>query len=189
MLEVFISYSHADTTKAEIVKEELKRSEIRAVSDSDFIKTGDDWRLSIDQSIRKCHAVVALMTKNSAQSPYVTYEWAFSFGCEKPVLPLKYDDCDLHPRMEAIQYADFSKASSVDWHHISDELRKRVLIDGIQRCESGRKGRWMDFDEVRTRIDQSYTDDLMRRFASEDSRRFRISKYRVVYDCIEILVD
>jgi hypothetical protein len=75
--------------------------------DQGSIRAGDDWRQSIEDRIKDSLAVVVALSASSAGSPYVTYEWAYAIGMSKPVIPVKLAECQVHPKLEPIQYIDF----------------------------------------------------------------------------------
>lgn len=69
-------------------------------------------------------AVIVALSERSAQSPYVTFEWAFAIGRNKVVLPLKLGECDVHPRLEVIQHLDFSTPGALPWESLFAEIRE-----------------------------------------------------------------
>ncbi len=48
------------------------------------------------------------MSPDAKASEYVTYEWAFAWGCGIKVIPVMYRKTELHPRLGALQYLDFT---------------------------------------------------------------------------------
>jgi HEAT repeat protein len=74
------------------------------------VRAGQDWRSEIDDGIKDAIAVVVVMSPQSAQSVYVSYEWSFALGMGIPVVPalLNLTYSALHPRLSTIQGIDFS---------------------------------------------------------------------------------
>ncbi len=81
--------------------------------DSD-IAPGKDWRDEIDNAIRSALAVIVIMSPQARASEYVTYEWAFAWGAGIPVIPIMLKPTELHPRLEALQYLDFTARDPAD---------------------------------------------------------------------------
>ena len=96
------------------------------------ITTGDNWRDVIDRALQECIAVLLIATPDALQSDYVKYEWAHAIGVGNIVMPIFLDDPDtirkdetlFHPRLEPLQYMDFSK--SYDWEMLFRDL-KRII--------------------------------------------------------------
>lgn len=91
--------------------------------DSERLKIGQDWREEIDQGIENSVAVIAIMTPEARKSEYVTYEWAFAWGKGKKIFPVLLKQTPLHPRLESLQYLDFTNKAVRPW----DELIKSIV--------------------------------------------------------------
>jgi len=109
MRHVFISYCREDVDFAQTVEEKIKAAEFTTWRDLDT-RAGGDWRSEIDNGIKDAMAVVVVMSPQSAQSVYVSYEWAFALGAGVPVIPvlLNLAYSALHPRLSTTQGIDFS---------------------------------------------------------------------------------
>lgn len=57
------------------------------------------------------------------KSAYVTYEWASAIGKTKPIVPVLLGDCQRHPRLEPIQYLDFSNTAYQPWQQLIEWIR------------------------------------------------------------------
>lgn len=86
--------------------------------DTDQLLPGIDWRQEIDETIRKAKAVIAVMSPEARASEYVTYEWAFAWGCGKKIVPLMLRQTSLHPRLATLQFLDFSNRLSRPWDRL-----------------------------------------------------------------------
>lgn len=122
MKQVFISYKHDDGDFAENVKGRLEKAGF-AVWIDDSLPAGEEWRLAIDRAIRESVAVIVIMTPDARGSEYVTYEWAFALGEGKPVIPVMLRKTELHPRLEALQYLDFSQRRGRPWDTLIERVR------------------------------------------------------------------
>ncbi len=122
MKSIFLSYSSRDYFFAEMLAIKLKDAGYTIWRDQGSIRAGDDWRQTLEEGIRDCHAVVVALSETSASSPYVTFEWAYAMGMEKPVIPIKLAHCTVHPRLEPTQYIDFSYPRSLPWQELIERL-------------------------------------------------------------------
>lgn len=120
---VFISHSHSDGDFAEVLKMKLEDEGFDAWIDIDRLKVGQVWREEIDQGIKDAIAVIAVMSPDAKTSEYVTYEWSFAWGADKKILPIKVKETPFHPRLESLQYLDFTKREARPWQRLIDELK------------------------------------------------------------------
>ena len=126
MAKVFLSYSTKDHYFAELARIKLEEKGISVWLDSGKLRAGDDWRNGIDRGISECLVVVLALSQNSTESSYVTYEWASAVGKGKPLIPLRLDGCIAHPKIEPIQYLDFSIPGQLPWS---------VLVERVNEIE------------------------------------------------------
>jgi len=119
MSHVFISYNRkADGDFADLLVSRLQSEGLSTWVDNDMLNAGEDWRVTIDQAIRDAFALVVIMSPEAKASEYVTYEWAFAWGARVKVLPVLYKPVELHPRLEALQYVDFTNRSFRPWDRL-----------------------------------------------------------------------
>jgi len=121
---VFISHDHDDADFAELLKLKLEKSNIISWIDSERLKIGQDWREEIDQGIENSIAVIVIMTPDSRKSEYVTYEWAFAWGKKKKIFPVMLKQTQLHPRLESLQYLDFTNRTNRPWDKLIDSINE-----------------------------------------------------------------
>jgi len=77
---VFISYSTDDSVFADLVKLKLNAANIDVWMDQDKLNPGEEWRNEIDLGIDNADALILIITPESCNSSYVTYEWAYAIG-------------------------------------------------------------------------------------------------------------
>jgi HEAT repeat protein len=118
MKHIFISYHRGDADFATILRLELEKAGHEVWVDDSAIAAGADWRSEIDQGIQEAKALVVVMSPEAAKSEYVTYEWAFAIGRGVPVVPVVVRSTTLHPRLEAIQYLDFTSHGARPWQKL-----------------------------------------------------------------------
>ena len=61
-------------------------------------------------------------SQNAVESSYVTFEWAYGLGKGKTIVPVKLESCTVHPRLEPIQYLDFSVPGSLPWNLLIERI-------------------------------------------------------------------
>jgi HEAT repeat protein len=123
MRHVFVSYCREDADFAQIVEQKIKGAEFTTWRDLD-VCAGEDWRSEIDGGIKDAVAVLVVMSPQSAQSVYVSYEWAFALGAGVPVIPvlLNLTYSALHPRLSTTQGLDFS--GNPPWDKLVTSLKE-----------------------------------------------------------------
>jgi hypothetical protein len=122
MKTVFLSYSHKDRFFAELASIELARHGYAVWRDHGQLRAGTEWRQGIEEAISRSHAVLVALSPNSAESPYLTFEWSYALGRRKVVIPLKLAECAIHPRLEAVQYLDFSIPGVLPWGLLTQRI-------------------------------------------------------------------
>jgi HEAT repeat protein len=128
MRHVFISYHHDDGDFAENLISRIERVGLETWVDNDHLHAGEDWRTEIDQAIKDAYALIVIMTPEARSSEYVTYEWAFAWGAGVKVIPVLYKDTKLHPRLEALQYLNFTSRTSRPWEVLIDVVTKAANV-------------------------------------------------------------
>ena len=135
MAYVFVSYAHhdADFVLKEL-KPELHRQGINIWIDDDGLNAGMNWREGIDQAIRTASVALVVVTPSAMQSHFVTYEWACAWGADIPLIPVLLEESEMHPRLETIQYIDFSRFH--DWDRLHARVRSILSPNKLAADES-----------------------------------------------------
>ncbi|WP_413692282.1 toll/interleukin-1 receptor domain-containing protein [Psychromonas sp. KJ10-2] len=120
---VFISHDHDDADFAELLQLKLEKEGINSWIDTERLKIGQDWREEIDKGIEDSSAVIAIMTPEARKSEYVTYEWAFAWGKGKNIFPIMLKQTQLHPRLESLQYLNFTNNSTRPWEELIGSIK------------------------------------------------------------------
>lgn len=121
---IFISHDHDDADFAELLKLRLEREGVESWLDTEKLKIGQDWRDEIDHGIQESAAIIVIMTPEARKSEYVTYEWAFAWGKGKKVFPIMLKQTQLHPRLESLQYLNFTNKVTRPWDELIDSIKK-----------------------------------------------------------------
>lgn len=117
MKHIFISYSRKDSTQLRELRDRLIHAGYKPWIDP-APRPGQDWRFDIDEAIYAADGVLVLITPNSAESTYVTYEWALALGIGKRVIPVIFKPTRLHPRLETLE--NFAVHSFTEVTHFWD---------------------------------------------------------------------
>jgi hypothetical protein len=131
MSHIFISYNQVDSDFSEILENTLKKSNFKVWTDVSGLRGGEDWRKGIDEAIKKAFALIVVITPDSKASEYVTYEWAFAWGAGVKVIPLLLKPTQLHPRLDSLQYLDFTNHRARPWNSLIELLREAESVEPI----------------------------------------------------------
>jgi len=194
MTTVFLSYSTHDHHFAELLQLKLAGENVEVWRDRGQLRVGTDWRLGIDQGIDASDAVLVALSDNSADSAYVTYEWAYAMGRNKPVLPLVLSACKAHPKLEPIQRLDFSVPGSLPWEELLTRIREietdddvsvrpatpqalsdadRETVPAILEYLKQRGYVMASFERIRRRINEGLTDEQLGALVDRNPTLFR----------------
>jgi tetratricopeptide (TPR) repeat protein len=145
---VFISYQHDDSDFADALIYRVEKVGFKTWIDNNGLYPGEDWREGIDQSIRDAFALIVIMSPVAKASEYVTYEWAFAWGCGIKVIPVMYKFTSLHPRLESLQYLDFTNRLR-PWNDLMRTLQMSVSRSSPSSSLGLRKVQeWIDKGEL-----------------------------------------
>src|SRR5207248_9967675 len=111
MNHIFVSHCHEDSDFAENLQNRLTQAEFTAWTDAN-IPVGKNWRNQIDKAIKEASALTTVITPESKNSEYVTYEWAFAWGAGVKVIPVLLKKTEYHPRLESLQYLDITNRNT-----------------------------------------------------------------------------
>lgn len=196
MPTVFLSYSRKDHHFAELAGIKLAEKGIDLWRDQGRLRAGSEWRGDIERGISESIAVLVVLTENSVDSSYVTFEWAYGLGKGKTVVPLKLESCKIHPRLEPIQYLDFSVPGSLPWDLLIERIReidsdatsqenliapssvgdlseRSPMVLAILNYLNQRGYQMMSYDRIRRRIDPDLTDDALEALIDSNPLVFR----------------
>ena len=198
MTKVFLSYSTKDHFFAELAVIKLGEAGIQLWRDQGQLRAGRDWRSGIEQGIAEAIAVLVALSQNSAESSYVTFEWAYALGQGKTIIPLKLESCNVHPRLEPIQYLDFSVPNSLPWNLLTERILEietdptseenlnisaaaieappqDPIVKAILNYLNQRGYQMASYDRMRRRIDPDLTDDKLDKIIEDNPTIFRRS--------------
>lgn len=128
MNHIFVSYQHGDGDFADVLMNKLEKEGYSIWVDNEKINAGEDWRNEIDQAIKEAFALIVIMSPEAKASEYVTYEWAFAWGAGVKVIPVLFKPTKLHPRLEALQYLDFTSRTSRPWDKLLTVVKNAANV-------------------------------------------------------------
>jgi hypothetical protein len=123
-VDFFISHCHVDGDFAELLKLRIEKEGYTAWTDIERLSVGVDWRQEIDLAIKSAAALIVVMTPEAKQSEYVTYEWAYAWGIGVKVIPIMLKNTQLHPRLETLQYLDFTNREARPYSKLLKALQE-----------------------------------------------------------------
>lgn len=127
-MQVFVSYKHENDSFIKQLKERILAAGFDVWIDKDLLRAGEDWRQEIDNAIKASFCLVVVMSPGAFESQYVTYEWAYALGIGLRVLPVMVTATQMHPRMETIQYIDFTDHFNPPWERLVQRIKE--IADG-----------------------------------------------------------
>jgi len=122
--KIFISHSSTDSDFAELLQYKLKENGFDSWLDTDELKIGQDWRVEIDNGIQGSLGVIIILSPEASQSEYVTYEWAYASGLGKAILPILLRKTQIHPKLEILQYLDFTNIRARPYEELFSKIAK-----------------------------------------------------------------
>ena len=194
MPQVFLSYSTKDYFFAELAAMKLGEVGITVWHDQGQLPAGSDWRQGIERGISDSQAVLVVLSANSAESSYVTFEWAYALGKGKSIVPLKLTECTVHPRLETIQYLDFTIPRALPWESLVERIQEiesdgdtlvktattpeahgleDPIVKAILAYLNQRGYQMVSFDRLRRRIDSNLTDQQIEALIDKNPGLFR----------------
>ena len=102
---VFISYSHEEHAFVDGLVADLRRNRVKVWVD-ERLQTGDVWRGELAKAIANTNALVLVVSGHSLASEWVQWELAQAQTLRKPILPVRFEKCDLPDWLSQIQFAD-----------------------------------------------------------------------------------
>ncbi|MEQ9486000.1 TIR domain-containing protein [Coleofasciculus sp. F4-SAH-05] len=110
-LDVFISYSRADSDFARKLNDELQLQGKRTWFDQESIASGSNFAQEIRQGIKACDNFLFILSPRSVNSPYCADEVEYAASLNKrfvTVLHREVNSNELHPELAKVQWIDFN---------------------------------------------------------------------------------
>ena len=105
--DVFLSYSHKDGgwVRDHLVQR-LRAEGVKVLIDSDDFVVGEPSVRSMEEAVANSRHTLAVLTPDWARSRWARFESLRALS-DRKLLPLLLEDCEIPPRIRALNYADF----------------------------------------------------------------------------------
>lgn len=113
-IDVFISYSREQNTTSIAInlKRDLEKEGIKVWLDLTDISSGSDWHSAIGEGLRKCKALIPIITRRYLHSKYCKNELFMADSLQKDIFPIFLEDLMFDSSDDAgVQYV----ISSINW--------------------------------------------------------------------------
>jgi hypothetical protein len=120
-MTIFISYSRRDSELVDQFIQQLEKHGFDAWVDREDIRGGAAWGAAISEGIRRCQAVIVVLSSRSTASDNVARELSLADQHKRPIIPVRFEASPLSAALEfqlaGLQIIEFSRrdfAHSVD---------------------------------------------------------------------------
>ncbi|NEO97390.1 MAG: TIR domain-containing protein [Symploca sp. SIO2E9] len=141
-LDVFISYSRADSDFARNLNDNLQIQGKTTWFDQESIASGTDFQQEIYRGIKACDNFLFILSPRSVNSPYCASEVEYAASLNKrfmTVLHREVNTASLHPELAKVQWIDFN-------HHQRDfnaNFNKLLITIDTDREHVHRHTKWL----------------------------------------------
>ncbi|HEY9670313.1 MAG TPA: TIR domain-containing protein, partial [Waterburya sp.] len=111
-LDVFVSYSRADSDFARKLNDTLQMQGKTTWFDQESIASGTDFQQEIYRGIKACDNFLFILSSRSVNSPYCKGEVEYAASLNKrfvTVLHQEVNSANLHPELAKVQWVDFNQ--------------------------------------------------------------------------------
>ncbi|MGB6297166.1 MAG: toll/interleukin-1 receptor domain-containing protein [Rivularia sp. (in: cyanobacteria)] len=130
-LDVFISYSRADSDLARKLNDALQLQGKTTWFDQESIASGSDFQQEINRGIKASDNFVFIISERSVNSPYCKGEVEYAASLNKrfvTVLHQQVNTSDLHPELAKVQWIDFN-SNKQDFNANFNQLLRTLETD------------------------------------------------------------
>ena len=107
-MQIFISYSHADSDFAAKLAAALEQMKFDVWLDRTDIQTGARWDDEIVKGLNASEIFLVLLSNKSTASQNVKDEIGYAMDHNKHILPILLETCEVPFRLRRVQYVDFT---------------------------------------------------------------------------------
>lgn len=132
---VFLSYSRKDSERATALEQALGKRGLPVWRDARSIAAGERWSEAIEKAIRGARGVVVLLTAASADSDWVTYEYAFATGAGVPVVAVVLRGVKVPSPVQQFQIVQYSGAQNAA-RRVDEGIRAQSRDIGQERASA-----------------------------------------------------
>ena len=131
--DVFLSYSRKDKERVQPLLAALRQLGYRVFFDEQSIEYGDEWKKTLERSIRASRTLVLCWSENARPSDYITYEYSRAETLHKRVYPWILDSAPLPKMLElqAIKVADGAEVANLLRPRLGWPLTRRRALQAL----------------------------------------------------------
>ncbi|MBK8032219.1 MAG: TIR domain-containing protein [Chloroflexi bacterium] len=119
---VFVSYSRKDAEFVLRLTTELKQHAVPIWLDQFDITLGQRWDVAIENALRQCTHVLAVLSPNAVSSHNVLDEISYAIEEKKVLIPVELADCEIPFRLRRFQRKRFQDSYNRAFVHLLAEL-------------------------------------------------------------------
>jgi hypothetical protein len=123
----FISYTRSDIVFVDWLWQEIEARGYWVWLDRKDIKPGDVWDDKIDEALRTCPIMLLALSPAASDSKNVAKEWKYFMSLNKPIIPLLWQDCQLHFQLADLQYIDFRDYRDQGLDELIEVLKQHLV--------------------------------------------------------------
>jgi WD40 repeat protein len=130
-LDVFISYSRADSDLARKLNDALQLQGKTTWFDQESIASGSDFQQEINQGIEASDNFLFIISPRSVNSPYCNSEVEYAASLNKRFITVLHKEVktkDLHPELAKVQWIDFNR-NQKDFNANFNQLLRTIETD------------------------------------------------------------
>ncbi|MBW4522415.1 MAG: TIR domain-containing protein [Scytolyngbya sp. HA4215-MV1] len=173
-LDVFVSYSRADSDFARRLNDALQIQGKTTWFDQESIASGSDFQQEIYHGIENSNHFLFVISPNAVQSPYCADEVEYAQKLNKRIITVLHrsvNPAELHPVLAAVQWIDFNQREgefsanfkellrTLDSDPVHLQAHTRLLVRAIEWDSRGRKDSFLlrgdDLEEAEQWMAQS----------------------------------
>ncbi len=112
MPDIFISHSNEDSQATDFIVAALRRAGYGVWVDFENIRGGAEWLCEIEAGIKRCEAVVLILSAASRQSRWVERECLYAYQLQKSIVTALIADVLIPLHLVNIQFCDLRERRS-----------------------------------------------------------------------------
>lgn len=137
--KIFISYSREQFHLATIFKKELENKGYSVFIDTQGIKVGDPFPQKIEEALRKCNAVILLISNASISSEWCKYEYYHAYFHKRIIIPVITEQIEtgkespLNYFQKEVNYVSLENESEAEVKKLLEKIKDK-LTDTVRRA-------------------------------------------------------
>jgi tetratricopeptide (TPR) repeat protein len=107
LLNIFISYSHADNDFVDRLEADLRQQGFDTWVDRHGLVGGLRWRRELQEAVERAQVLLIVLSPEAITSQNVQIEYDYALDLGKLVIPVYYRQCNVPMELRTIQWIDF----------------------------------------------------------------------------------